>query len=159
VPTPTPLEKVTDEGAQVLTNTSLNEGFAWAGLLGGNAVYRAVEFGIPAVSYRAWGGSFIVGPHGRIVEDQAPEAEIVAGVIPPTHHETFYGRYGDIFSYVILLLMAGLVGYNIYLARKSSFRYCKECGTQLPKTRQLCEQCQSSEKPTLWRRILSLIGP
>ena len=42
----------------------------------------------------------------------------MAGIIPPPNGETFYGRYGNIFSYVVLLLMAGLVGYSLYLAGK-----------------------------------------
>lgn len=99
---PTPIRKLVEGGGQVITTTSINQGFAFAGLLGGNAVYRAVEFGIPAVSYRAWGGSIIIDPYGRIIDDIAPEPEIVAGKIAFTDGRTFYSKYGDIFGWTVV---------------------------------------------------------
>lgn len=45
----------------------------------------------------------IIDPYGQIVEDTAPEPEIVAGKIAFAEGETFYSRYGDIFGYIIVL--------------------------------------------------------
>ena len=126
-----------------------------AGLLGGDAVYRAVEFRIPAISYRAWGGSIIIDPYGRIMEDVASEEEIVAGKIAFADTQTPYSQYGDIFGYATLLLALGLIVYNSYLSRKSPFIYCEECGSQVNKGNEFCEHCGASQiKPALWKRIL-----
>ena len=152
---PTPTRKLVEGGTQVITTTSMNQSFAMAGLLGGNAVYRAVEFRVPAVSYRAWGGSVIIDPYGRIIEDVAPEAEIVAGKIAFAEGETFYGRYGDIFGYTIVFLALALAVYNSYLSRRSLFRYCERCGAEVAKGAETCHQCGASQiKPPLWKRIL-----
>lgn len=152
---PTPTRRLVEGGTQVITTTSMNQGFAIAGLLGGNAVYRAVEFRVPAVSYRAWGGSVIIDPYGRIIEDIAPEEEIVAGKLAFAEGQTFYGRYGDIFGYIIVFLALVLVVYNSYLGRKSLFRYCERCGAEVAKDAEACQQCGASQKkPPLWKRIL-----
>ena len=152
---PTPTRRLVEGGTSLVTTVSGNQGFAWAGLFGGNAVYRAVEFRVSAVSYRAWGGSVIIDPYGRIIEDIAPEEEIVAGKIAFADGQTFYGRYGDIFGYVIVLLALGLITYNFYLGRKSPFIYCEGCGAQVTKGSKVCEQCGASQiKPPLWKRIL-----
>lgn len=155
---PTPTRKLVEGGTEVITTTSLNQGFAWAGLIGGNAVYRAVEFRIPAVSYRAWGGSIIIDPYGRIIEDIAPEAEIVAGKLAFAEGQTFYGRYGDIFGWSIVGLWIVLLSYNLYLRQKSPYIFCKECGAEIAKGSKVCEQCRTSRiKPPLWRRILRIL--
>lgn len=152
---PAPARKLVEGGTAVITTTSLNQGFAFAGLIGGNAVYRAVEFRVPAVSYRAWGGSVIIDPYGRIVEDMAPEEAIVAGQLAFAEGGTFYGRYGDVFGYVIVLLAIALAVYNRYLARKSPFAYCEQCGAEVARGVETCQQCGVSQiKPPLWKRIL-----
>jgi len=153
---PVPTRKLVEGGTDLVTTVSGNEGFAMAGLLGGNAVYRAVEFRVPAISYRAWSGSVIIGPYGRILEDIAPEAEIVAGRIALTDNDdTFYGRNGDIFGYIILALALVLVVYNRYLVRKSLFQYCEACGAEIDKGAGTCQECGVSlAKPPLWKRVL-----
>ncbi len=152
---PTPARKLVEGGAQVITTVSANQGFAMAGLLGGNAVYRAVEFRTPAISYRAWGGSVIIDPYGRIIEDLAPGDDIVAGKLAFGDGSTFYSGHGDIFGYVVLLLALALVAYNFYLSRKSTFRYCEACGAEVAKGSETCQQCGVSQiKPPLWKRIL-----
>jgi len=152
---PTPTRKLVEDGTEVITTTSLNQGFAWAGLIGGNAVYRAVEFRVPAVSYLAWGDSIIIDPYGRIIEDIAPEEEIVAGKLAFAEGQTFYGRYGDIFGWSIVGLWIVLLSYNLYLRQKSPYIFCKECGAEIAKGSKVCEQCRTSRiKTPLWRRIL-----
>lgn len=152
---PTPTRKLVEGGARVITTTSMNKGFAMAGLLGGDAVYRAVEFRVPAVSYRLWGGSVIIDPGGQIVEDIAPESEIVAGRIVFAEGETFYGKYGDILGYCIVFLVLALAAYSSYLGRKAGFRYCEGCGAEVAKDAETCQQCGASQiKPPLWKRIL-----
>jgi len=155
---PTPTRRLVEGGTEVITTTSLNQGFAWAGLIGGNAVYRAVEFRVPAVSYSAWGGSVIIDPYGRIIEDIALEEEIVAGKLVFAKGQTFYGRYGDIFGWSIVGLWIALLSYNLYLRRKNPYIFCRECGAEIAKGSKVCEQCRTSRiKPPLWRRILRIL--
>ena len=52
---------------------------------------------------------------GRMIEDIAPEDEIVAGMIDLTQKETFYSRSGDIFGLTvtalyILLIVCNMIG-------------------------------------------------
>lgn len=150
-----PARKLVEDGTNLLTTTSMNEGFAWAGLFGGNAVYRAVEYGTPAVSYRPWGGSIIIDTHGRIVEDIAPEEEIIAGKISFTNERTFYTKYGDVFGWAVVGLAFLLAGCNFYLKRKSPFKYCEKCGAEIKKDAETCDKCGASQKkPPFWKRIL-----
>jgi apolipoprotein N-acyltransferase len=152
---PVPTRKLVDGGGQMMTTTSFNRGHAWPGLLSGNAVYRAVEFGIPAVSYGPWGGSVIIDPYGRTIEDIAPEEGIVSGNMPLVQIQTFYTRHGDLFGWGIVVLMLALVGYNIYLGRKSPFGYCQQCGTQISKGSKICQECETNPvKRPLWKRLL-----
>lgn len=150
-----PARKLVEDGTNLLTTTSMNEGFAWAGLLGGNAVYRAVEYGTPAVSYRPWDGSIIIDSYGRVVEDVAPEEEIIAGKISFTNERTFYTKYGDVFGWAVVGLAFVLASYNFYLKRKSPFKYCEKCGAEIKKDVETCDRCGASQKkPPLWKRIL-----
>lgn len=49
-----------------------------ANIFGSHTVYRAVENRVPAILFLwAEAGSIIVDPYGQIVEDIAPEKEIV----------------------------------------------------------------------------------
>ncbi len=152
---PTPTRKLVEGGTKLVTTVSGNKGFAMAGLLGSNAVYLAVEFGIPAVSYRAWGGSVIVDPYGRILEDVDPEEGIVAGKIPFNSEKTFYSQYGDIFGWTIVGLSILLIGSNTVLKRRRSFMYCEACGAEIDKRSETCQECGVSlVKPPWWKRIL-----
>jgi hypothetical protein len=152
---PTPTRELVQNGTQCITTVSGNQGFAMAGLLGGNAVYRAVEFGIPSVSYRAWGGSAVIDPYGRVLEDIALEREIVASTLVFDERRTFYRQYGDVFGYTVVFLAFLLVVYNFYLARRSPYIYCEACGADDMKGASRCWQCGASLlKPPLWKRIL-----
>jgi hypothetical protein len=119
---------------------------AFQGLIGGNVVYRAVEHGIYTALFFGSGGSIIVDPYGRIIEDMAPEPEIVAGKISFTDERTFYTKYGDIFSWTIVGLAVILMIYNFYLKRKSPFKYCKYCRTQITKDVKICPKCGKKTK-------------
>ena len=106
----------------------------------GNAVYRAVEHRIyTGVCYRDSG--ILVNPCGHIIEDIAPEPEIVVGKVDFPEERPFYSKYGDIFSYIILALTAALIGYNIYFKRKSPFIFCKKCRAQIEKGTEICPEC------------------
>ena len=74
---------------------------AFQGLIGGNIVYRAVEHRIYTALFFGDAGSILVDPYGWIMEDIAPEEEIVAGKIAFTDERTFYSKYGDIFGWAI----------------------------------------------------------
>lgn len=117
------------------------------GLLAGNSVYRAVEHRIYTASVQGPGaGSVIIDPYGRLVEDIAPEPEIVAGKIFFTDEKTFYTKYGDVFGGIIVGLTIILIIYNFYLKRKSPFKYCKHCGTQIAKDIKICPKCSKKTK-------------
>jgi len=114
--------------------------FSW--VLGSNAIYRAAEHRICAASVIGdYTGSMIVDPYGRILEDIAPEPEIVAGKIAFTDQKTFYSKYGDVFGWTIVGLFAPLIGYNLYLKRKSPYTFCKKCKVQIEKGTTVCPEC------------------
>jgi len=152
---PTPTRRLVENGAQLVTTAWMSRGFAWAGLSGGNAVYRAAEFGVPAVAYGLPQGSLIIDRYGRIMQDAAPEEEIVAARIALGGGRTFYARHGDVFGYVIVLLALASVVFNSYLRKKSPFEYCERCGARVPKGTEACQQCGAIQiRPPLWKRVL-----
>jgi len=114
---------------------------AFPGLLGGNMVYRAVENRIYTALFHRDDGCILVDPYGRIMEDIAPEPEIVAGKVAFTDERSFYSKYGDIFSFIVVALWATLVGYNLYLKRRSPYFFCKRCRTQIEKGTKVCPVC------------------
>ena len=73
----------------------------------------------------------IIDPYGRIIEDIAPEPEIVAGKISFTDERTFYTKYGDIFGKIVIGLAVVLMIYNSCLKRKSIFQYCQRCRAKI----------------------------
>ena len=132
------------------------------GLHGGNAAYRAVEHRIYTAFFYRDNGSILVDPYGRIIEDIAPEPEIVAGKIAFTNERSFYSKYGDIFGFTILGLFVALLSSNAYLKRKSPYTFCKECKAQIEKGAEVCPQCGEQQKRSwfkgtliyqLWERI------
>lgn len=118
---------------------------AFAGLLGGNTAYRAVEHRIYGAVFQRDNG-ILIDPYGRIMEDIAPEPEIVAGKIAFTEERTFYSKYGDIFSFIIVGLYVALLSYNLYLKRKSPYVFCKKCRTQIEKGTKVCPECGKKQK-------------
>jgi len=119
--------------------------FSW--VLGSNAIYRAVEHRIYAASVIGdYAGSMLIDPYGRIIEDIAPEQEIVAGKIAFAEERTFYTKYGDIFGWLIVGLAVILWGYNFRLKRKSPFTYCSRCRAQILKEVRGCPQCGKGAK-------------
>lgn len=157
---PTPARNIVRNGADMILHDTSNYGFAVAGLFGGNTVYRAVEHRVPAALFLWSGaGSIIVDPYGRVVDDVAPEPEIVAGKISFAGGNTFYTKYGDIFGFAILLLFVALWVYNFYLKRKSLFKYCVHCNTKLKKDVKTCDQCgKKADRGTL-RTLVDIIPP
>jgi len=114
--------------------------FSWA--LGTNAIYRAAEHHMFAVCVIGdYAGSMLIDPYGRIIDDIAPEPEIVAGKIAFTDERTFYSKYGDIFGWTITGLLVLLMGYNLYLRRKSPYSFCKVCRAQMEKGTKVCPNC------------------
>ena len=134
---------------------------ALPGLLGGNMVYRAVEHRIYTALFHRDNG-LLIDPYGRIMEDIAPEPEIVAGKIAFTNGKSFYSKCGDIFGFTILGLFVALLSYNTYLKRKSPYTFCKECKAQIEKGTKVCPKCGEQQKRSwfkgtliyqLWERI------
>ena len=152
-----PARQLVEGGTQFIVVTSGDRPVigAFQGLIGGNVVYRAVEHRIFTALFFGSGGSIIVDPYGRIIEDIAPEEEIVAGKVSFTNERTFYSKYGDVFGWSIVGLALVLVGYNSYLKGKSPFGYCEKCRAKIEKVAAFCDKCGASqEKPPLWKRIL-----
>ncbi len=143
-----PTGQLVREGTQFIAVTSADRPVigAFQGLIGGNAAYRAVEHRIYTALFFGDGDSIIVDPYGRIMEDIAPEEEIVAGKIAFTNKRTFYSKYGDIFGFTIVGLFVGLLGYNLYLKRKSLYTFCKECKAQIEKGTKVCPNCGKKRK-------------
>ncbi len=152
-----PTRDLVNDGMQFLicqTGGPNVHAFSW--MLGTNAIYRAAEHHMfTACVIGDYAGSILIDPYGRIIDDVAPELEIVAGKISFTTERTFYTKYGDIFGWTISGLLILLIGYNMFLKRRSSFKYCEECLSQISKDNETCEHCGASQiKPPLWKRIL-----
>jgi apolipoprotein N-acyltransferase len=152
-----PTRDLVNKGVQFLVVTTGGPNvysFSWS--LGTNAIYRAAEHHMfTACVVGDYAGSMLIDPCGRVINDIAPEPEIVAGKIAFTSERTFYSKYGDIFGWTITGLLILLIGYNLYLKRKRPFKYCEECLIQIPKDSETCEHCGASQKkPPLWKRIL-----
>lgn len=149
-----PARQLVEDGTQFIVVTSFDRPVigAFQGLIGGNVVYRAVEHRIYTALFFGSGGSIIVDPYGRIIEDAAPEEEIVAGKVSFTNERTFYTTYGDVFGWSIVGLALVLVGYNFYLKNKSPFKYCEKCRAKIKKDAEICDKCGASQKkPSLWK--------
>jgi len=138
-----PARQLVKNGTQFIAVTSGDRPVigAFPGLIGGNVAYRAVENRIYTALFFRDGGSIIVDPYGRIIDDIAPEEEIVAGKVAFTNERSFYSKYGDIFSFIILALYAALIGYNLYLKRRSPYFFCKRCRSQIEKGTKVCPVC------------------
>lgn len=148
---------VVEKGASFLFVTSPDKFIDITWLIGSNAVFRSVEQGIySAATFNHPTGAIIVDPYGRIMEDRAPEPEIVVGKISFTDERTFYSKYGDVFGWSVVLIGIGLMAYNFYLKRKSPFEYCKNCRAKIKKDAKVCGRCKKKamEKRPLWKRIL-----
>lgn len=130
--------------------------FSWA--LGTNAIYRAVEHRMFAIEVIGdWDASMIIDPYGRIIQDIAPEPEIVVGKISFTNERTFYTKYGDVFGWSIVSLAVALIFYDFYFGRKSQFKFCinTNCMAKIDKDVKTCDKCgKSQKKRPLWQRIL-----
>jgi hypothetical protein len=96
-----------------LPTTVEENGGAFPELIGGNVVFRSVENIIYTALLFKDGDSVIVDSYGRIIDDIAPEEEIVAGKIALTNERSFYSKSGDIFSFIILALYAALIDYTL----------------------------------------------
>ena len=152
-----PARDLANKGAQFLViQTGSPNAYAFSWMLGTNAIYRAAEHHMfTACVVGDYAGSMLIDPYGRVIDDIASEPEIVAGKVSFTIERTFYTKYGDIFGWTITGLLILLIGYNLYLKRKSPFKYCVDCLMQLPKDSETCEHCGASQKkPPLWKRIL-----
>jgi apolipoprotein N-acyltransferase len=138
-----PARQLVKNGTQFIAVTSGDRPVigAFPGLIGGNVAFRAVENRIYTALFFKDSGSIIVDPYGRIIDDIAPEEEIVAGKITFTSERSFYSKYGDIFSFIILALCAAVIGYNLYLKRRSPYFFCKKCRTQIEKGTKVCPEC------------------
>lgn len=143
-----PARQLVRDGTQFIVVTSGDRPVtgAFQGLIGGNVAYRAVEHRIYTALFFADGDSIIVDPYGRIMEDIAPEPEIVAGKIAFIDERTFYSKYGNIFGLTILGLFMLLLSYNLYLRRKSPYTFCKECKAQIEKGTKICPSCNKKQK-------------
>jgi len=149
-----PANQLIEDGARFIVVTSADRPVigAFQGLIGGNVVYRAVEHRVYSALFFGSGGSIIVDPYGRIIEDTALEEEIVAGKISFTNERTFYTDYGDVFGWTVVGLAFVLVGYNLYLKTKSSFMYCGQCKAQIAKDVEICPECGRKPKESRWEK-------
>jgi len=143
-----PARQLVRDGTQFIVVTSGDRPVigAFQGLIGGNLVYRAVEHRIYTALFFRDTSSIIVDPHGRIIDDIAPEEEIVAGKVAFTNERSFYSKYGDIFSFIILALFAALIGCNLYLKRRSPYAFCGKCRAQMEKGTKVCPNCGKKQK-------------
>ena len=143
-----PTKDLVNKGVQFLvvpTGSPNAYVFSWA--LGTNAIYRAAEHHIFAACIIGdYAGSMLIDPYGRIIDDIAPEAEIVAGKISFTKERTFYSRYGDIFGWTIAGLFIALIGYNLYLKWRSPDAFCRKCRAQMQKGTKVCPVCSKKQK-------------
>jgi apolipoprotein N-acyltransferase len=110
-----------DRGAEFIT-TLTND--AWFGRTSaphqhfGMAVFRAVENRRYVVRCATTGISGIIDPFGRIVlESSLYEREVLMARIWPVRKKTFYTRYGDFFSHLMIFLSFSLL-ILIYLKAK-----------------------------------------
>jgi apolipoprotein N-acyltransferase len=153
----TPAKKLVEDGTQFIAVTSADRSLigTFPGLIGGNIVFLSAEYGVDTALYFESQGSIIVDSYGRILDDLAPEPEIVVGKISFANRQTVYETYGDIFGWMIVASAIVLLVYNFHLKEKSPFKYCENCRAKMKKDTEKCEECgESTKKPSLWKRIL-----
>ncbi len=150
-----PARQLVIDGAQFITTSSGNWGiwgFGFPGFMQGNIIFRAVENHVPAALAQWCGGSIIVDQYGRILEDVAPEPEIVAEKISFTNERSFYTKYGDVFGWTLVGFAVICWIYNFYLKRKSPFMYCERCKAQIAKHVEICPKCGRKPKESRWEK-------
>jgi len=143
-----PARDLVNEGIQFLiVQTGAPNAYAFSWMLGTNAIYRAAEHHMFAACVIGdYAGSMLIDPYGRIIDDIAPEVEIVAGKVAFTDGRTFYSKYGDIFGWTIAGLFILLTGYNLYLKRRSPYVFCRKCRAQMQKGVEICPDCGKKRK-------------
>jgi apolipoprotein N-acyltransferase len=90
-------------------------------------IYRAIENHVAIVRPAATGVSCIIGPNGQIIarvsdarENDVNMEGFQVAQISLSRNRTFYTRFGDLFIYVLSVLMIGLVLKNTF-SRKHNF--------------------------------------
>ena len=153
---PIPTSQLVGDGADfvVITTGEVSEPFIMPWQFVTNAVYRAVEHGIPVVHVMNFERSVIVDPHGRII-NEVSTPEIAVGQLAFADETTFYTMYGDVFGWTVVGIAAVMIVANACLKRRSPFAYCEKCRAEVPKGAETCPSCGASrKKPPLWKRIL-----
>jgi len=153
---PHPTSQLVRDGMDflVISTGEVSETFMMPEQFVSNAVYRAVEHRIPVVHVMNFKESVIVDPYGRVVNDVST-SEMAVGEISFSDEETFYTRYGDLFGWAMVGMVAVLYGYNFVLERRSPIVYCERCMAENEKDSEVCDECGASlVKPPLWKRIL-----
>jgi len=77
------------------------------------ATFRAIENGIWIVRPSLSGISTIVDPQGTVVTQTSafgPNEPTVVATIPTRHRQTPYAVFGDVFAYLCIFALAGLIG-------------------------------------------------
>jgi apolipoprotein N-acyltransferase len=84
----------------------------WAAADAAEATFRTVENGFVLVRATGNGPSLIVDPEGRTLarRDDSGNGGILLARIPTRGVVTIYSRLGDLFAYLCVLVLAGLVG-------------------------------------------------
>ena len=143
-----PTKDLVSKGVQFLiVPTGSPNAYVFSWVLGTNAIYRAAEHRMfVACVIGDYAGSMLIDPYGRIIDDIAPEPEIVAGEIAFIEERTFYSRYGDIFGWTIAGLFIALIGYNLYLKWRSPYAFCRKCRAQMQKGTEICPECGKKQK-------------
>jgi apolipoprotein N-acyltransferase len=94
---------------------------AWAPSDAAEATYRTIENGFVLVRATGNGPSLILDPEGRVIASQdyfaSDNNHIQLASVPTRGVTTIYGRFGDWFAYLCLLVVAGLTGWAFVRGR------------------------------------------
>lgn len=79
------------------------------------SVFRAIEFHRPIVRCANTGISMIIDQYGRIMKQTGTfERTTLVGTITPERRQTFYGRFGNLFSMASFLVTIACMVFSLY---------------------------------------------
>jgi apolipoprotein N-acyltransferase len=116
------LHQAGSDGVAILFAPTHTAAAVWATNDAAEATYRGIENGFTLVRPTGNGPTLIDDPEGRVLAstNATVGGAIVVAQVPTQGVNTVYGRVGDAFAYLCLLVLAGLTAYAYLRGRRTT---------------------------------------